>query len=138
VVDAGSEGKESESDAGAQAGEGSGAVAFEPELAFAGLKGRLDPLADGAKAAVAARFVFAVGAQERRSMVGHELLEFPAGEVLVGDHRVPGDRDAVEHLGRDDSFADVRAGQFPADRHPVACGDQVEPETPEPAAVLRQ
>jgi hypothetical protein len=37
------------------------------------------------------------------------LLEFFADEVLVGDHHVAGDGDAVKHLGGDDSFADVRA-----------------------------
>ena len=68
-------------------------------------------------------------------MVGHQLLELGAGEVLVGDHGVPGDGDAVEHLGGDDAFADVGGGQLPADRHPVAGADQVEPEAPEPAAV---
>jgi len=84
---------------------------------------------------VAARFVFAVGAQERCPRLGHELLELGAGEVLVGDHDVAGDGDALEDLGGDDAFADVGGGQFPADRHPVAGADEVEPETPKPARV---
>ena len=73
---------------------------------------------DAAEGAEAGGFVFAVGAQEGGAVVGHERLELAAGEILVGDHDVSGDGDAVEHLGRDDPFADVRAGQFPADRHP--------------------
>src|SRR3954454_25398841 len=114
VPDPRSECEQSEPDAGAEAGEGAGAVAFEAELAFAGPKGRFDPLADLAEAAVAVRFVAAVGAQKRRAGARHELLELGAGEVLVGDHDVAGDGHAVEHFGGDDPFADVRGGQFPA------------------------
>src|SRR5215210_9210579 len=75
VPDAGGEGEQSEADAGAEAGEGAGAVAFEAELAFAGLKGRFDPLADAAEAAVAARFVFAIGSEEGGAVLGHQGLE---------------------------------------------------------------
>src|SRR5215210_9060395 len=75
VPDAGGEGEQSEADAGAEAGQGAGAVAFEAELAFAGLKGRFDPLADGAEAAVALGFVFAVGPEEGGAVGGHQGFE---------------------------------------------------------------
>jgi hypothetical protein len=66
-------------------------VSFEAELAFAGPEGRFDSLADGAEAAVAAWFVFAIGSEEVRAAVDHELLELTAGEVLVGDDDMAGD-----------------------------------------------
>jgi hypothetical protein len=75
----------------------------------------------------------AVGAQERRAGASHEVLEFGAGEVLVGDHGVAGDRDAVEHLGGDDPLADVGGRELPADRHPVAGADEIQPKPPKPA-----
>ena len=62
-------------------------------------RSRFDPLADVAEAAVAARFVAAIRAQESGAVGGHELLELGAGEVLVGDDRVSGDWDAVEQFG---------------------------------------
>jgi hypothetical protein len=40
-------------------------------------------------------------------------------KVLVGDHNMPGDRNAVEHLGGHDAFADVGGGQLPTDRHAI-------------------
>src|SRR3954463_15601683 len=135
VPDPRSECEQSESDAGAEAGQGAGAVAFEAELAFAGPKGRFDPLADGAEAAVAGGFVLAVGAQEPGAGSGHQGFEVATGEVLVGDHGVAGDGDAFEHFGGDDAFAEVGRGEFPADRHPVARADQIQPEPPKPAAV---
>src|SRR3954464_2665563 len=79
VPDAGGQCEQSEADARAEAGEGAGAVVFEAELAFAGPKGRFDPLAHGTEAAVAARFVFAVRAQEGRARSVHQVLEFGAG-----------------------------------------------------------
>src|SRR3954465_3922352 len=90
VPDPRSECEQSEPDAGAEAGECAGAVVFEAELAFAGPKGRFDPLADGAEVAVARWFVFGVGAQEGGARLRHEVLELGAGEALVGDHEVSG------------------------------------------------
>src|SRR3954467_7543782 len=64
VDESGGEGEQSERDADADAGDGAAAVAFEGQLALAGPKHRLDPLADGAQRAVAAIFVAAIGAQK--------------------------------------------------------------------------
>src|SRR5918999_4378423 len=46
VPEAGGEGEQAHPDAGAEAGQGAGAVAFEPELALAGPEDRFDALAD--------------------------------------------------------------------------------------------
>ena len=62
---------------------------------------RFDPLTDAAEAAEAARFVFAVRAQEDRAELGHQPFELLAGEALVGDHGVTLEVDAFEHLGGD-------------------------------------
>src|SRR5665648_549359 len=88
VDEAGGEGEKSERDADADALDGAGSVVFEGELAFAGPKHRLDPLTQRAEGAVAAGFVFAVGAQEARAQAGHDLFEFFAGEAFVGQHGV--------------------------------------------------
>src|SRR6266511_1859516 len=80
VDEAGGERQEPERDAGADAGQGAGAVLFEGELALAGPDDRFDALADRAEGAVAVGFVFAVGAQEVRAEGGHDLFELLAGE----------------------------------------------------------
>jgi hypothetical protein len=53
---------------------------------------------------------------------------------------VAGDRDSVEHLGRDLAFADVRCGEFPADRHAVAGINRLnlQGNAEQQAAVVRQ
>src|SRR5215207_10768806 len=76
--------EQSERDAGAQALDRASSVRFEGELAFAGPEHRFNPLADPPERPVAARFVFAVGAQEPRAPAGHDLLELFAGKALVG------------------------------------------------------
>src|SRR6476620_5689254 len=75
VPDPGGQREQSQADAGAESGQGAGAVAFEAELAFAGPDGRFDPLAHSAEAAVATRFVVAVGKQEGRARLGHQGFE---------------------------------------------------------------
>src|SRR6478735_3832399 len=76
VPDPGGQREQPEADAGAEASERAGAVAFEAELAFAGPKGRFNPLPDGAQAAVTARFVLAIGAHEGGARRGHQPLKF--------------------------------------------------------------
>jgi hypothetical protein len=51
--------------------------------------------------------VFALGAHEDRSELGHQLLERFAGEAHVGDHRVAVELDAGEHFGRDLALGDA-------------------------------
>ena len=88
MAEAGGEGEQPERDAGAEAGESAGAVAFEPELAFAGPDDRFDPLADLPERPVAGLLVVAIGAQEARAEVCHEGLELSSREALVGDDGV--------------------------------------------------
>src|SRR4051812_8669887 len=135
VPDAGCEREQAERDAAGEAGQGAGAVAFESELAFASPEHRFDPLANRSEGSVAARFVFAVGAQEAGAAAGHELLELFAREAFVGDDGVSGDGDASEQLGGNITFGDVGGGELKADRHPVRGAEQVEPEAPEVARV---
>src|SRR6266508_6309349 len=80
VDESGGERQEPERDAGADAGQGAGAVGFEGELALAGPDDRLDPLAHRPEGAVTVGFVAAVGAQEAGAEGGHDLLELLAGE----------------------------------------------------------
>ena len=75
VPEAGCEGEQSQADVGSEAGEGAGAVAFEPALALAGPEHRFDALADESQRAEARPLVLAVGAQEGRSLLGGEALE---------------------------------------------------------------
>src|ERR671929_1675073 len=88
VGEAGGEGQQSQRDAGADAGQGSGAVVFEGQLSLAGPEHRLDPLPDGAEGSVAVGFVAAVGAQKAGAEGGHDLLELPADETLFGQDGV--------------------------------------------------
>src|SRR3954449_8876353 len=135
VDESGGEGEQSERDADADAGDGAAAVAFEGQLALAGPKPRLDPLADGAERAVAAIFVAAIGAQKAGAEAGNVVLELLAREALVGDHGVALQRDAFEHLRRDLALGRVGRRQLKGDRHAVGRAEQVEPESPKEAAV---
>src|SRR6266487_6116763 len=84
VPQAGGEGEQAQRDAGADAGQCSPAVGFEGELALAGPKDGLDPLAHRYERAVASRLILAVGPEEVRAERGHGVLELIAGEALVG------------------------------------------------------
>src|SRR2546425_9541202 len=76
VVDqAGGESQQPQRDAGADPPEGASAVGFEGELALAGPKHRLDPLAHGAQGAVAAGAVAAAGAAKAGTPGGHVTHE---------------------------------------------------------------
>src|SRR5215207_7263397 len=131
VPEAGGEGEQPHPDAGAESGEGAGAVAFEPELALAGPEDRFDALADEPERAEAWLLVASVGAQEGRSLLGDEALEVLAREALVGDEHVAGERQALEQLLGDLALGGVGRGQLEADRGAVAGADQIEPKAPE-------
>jgi len=90
--DRGGECQEPERDACCDAGDGAGAVAFERELAFAGLEDRLDPLAQGTERSEAGCFVLAARASDPRAEVGRLAFEVAAGVALVADD---GDRPVV-------------------------------------------
>jgi hypothetical protein len=58
-----------------------------------------------------------------------------AGEALVGDHGVALELDAAQQLGGDLALGEVGRRELAADRHPVGCAQEVEPEAPEVARV---
>src|SRR5215211_1390713 len=78
--------QEAGADARAQAVEGARAVAFERQQVFAGLKDRLDPLADRGQVGPAAAFVLASGTHDGGLQLGGVALEIAAGVALVPDH----------------------------------------------------
>ena len=73
--DRGGEGEEACGDAGAEAVQGAGAVAFEAEQVFAGLEDGLDPLPDRGQVGSLAGFVFAAGPADGRVQVGGGVFE---------------------------------------------------------------
>src|ERR1700675_2283779 len=64
------EGEEACFDAGCEAVEGAGAVAFEGEDVFAGLEDRFDSLPDRCEVRAAGTFVFAAGPDDRGVRLG--------------------------------------------------------------------
>src|SRR5918999_287421 len=138
VPEAGGEGEQAHPDAGAEAGQGAGAVAFEPELALAGPEDRFDALADVPERAEAGLLVAPVGAQQARSLRGDEALEVVAGEALVGDDRVTGQRHPFEQLLGDLTLGGVGGRELEADRGAVAGAEQVEPKAPDARAARSQ
>src|SRR5438477_10009007 len=70
---------EAAADAGAEAVQGAGAVAFEGEEVFAGLEDRLDPLPDWRQVRPGSAFVFAAWSDDRCGELGAVALEVAAG-----------------------------------------------------------
>jgi hypothetical protein len=84
--DAGGEGEQFGGDAGAEAVEAAGVVAFEAEAVFEGEEDRLDPLTDPGEHGAAAGLVLAGRAQDPRAeALGGEVFEVAAGVALVAD-----------------------------------------------------
>ena len=77
--------EEAAADAGAEAVQAAGAVAFEGEEVFAGLEDRLDPLPDRRQVRLGSAFVFAARPDDRRGEFGAFALEVAAGVALVAD-----------------------------------------------------
>src|SRR5204863_1195104 len=75
VPKAGGEGEEAKPDPGAKPRQRPRPVSLEPELALAGPKHRLDPLADPAQRAEARALVAAIGPQEGGATIGDPALE---------------------------------------------------------------
>src|ERR1039458_543895 len=85
VPDAGGEGEYALADPGPDSLGDVPAVVLEGELALGGVVDRLDPLAHAAEFAEARLLALAVGTDERSVEGGDGLLEFLAGEALVGE-----------------------------------------------------
>src|SRR5437764_10691471 len=135
VGESGCEGEHSDRDADADAGDCASAVRFEGELAFAGPDDAFDPLPDWSQRAVAAGFVFAVGAQEAAAEVGHEFFKLLAGEAFVGEHGVAVELDTPHQLTSDLALGNIGWGELERDRHPVRGAQQIQPVAPEVARV---
>src|SRR5947208_15089233 len=78
-ADRGGECEEAAADAGVEAVQGAGSVAFEGEQVFAGLEDRLDSLPDRRQVRPGSGFVFAAWPDDRRGQLGALALEFAAG-----------------------------------------------------------
>jgi hypothetical protein len=103
-------------------GQGAAAVLFQPELAFEGLEGALDPLPQAAQRSQPTRLIGAVGSQQPGAVVGDELVEPATGKALFAHvDQSPAQPGALMvQQGRDDlALTQFGAGQAPGDREPV-------------------
>src|SRR4029453_3022188 len=136
--DPGGQRQQSLSDPDPDSGQGAAAVLFQPELAFEGLEGALDPLPEAAQRSQPTRLIRAVGAQQHRAIAGDQLLELLPSEALVAqDDQSPAQPGALMvQQGRDDlTLTQFGAGQAPGDREPVGGGQDIEPGAPEVGGV---
>lgn len=101
--DAGGEGEEFGGDAGAEAVEGAGVVAFEAEAVFEGPEARFDALADWCEVGPAFGLVFARGAKD----LSVEAFEDGGGEVFAGVAFVGDDDLAAVQAEREQAQRDV-------------------------------
>src|SRR5437763_85816 len=135
-ADRGGECEEAAADAGAQAVEGAGAMAFEGEQVFAGVEDRLDPLPYRRQVRAGAGFVFAARPDDCRFELGGGVLELEAGVAFVAEH---GDRSVAfesgEQLQADLALARFRRGEFKRSWRAVEREQRVQSEAPEVAAV---
>src|SRR5579872_2833632 len=81
--DRGDECEEACLDAGAEAVQGAGAVAFEGEEVFAGVEDRLDPLSDRREVRPSAGLVFAAGPDDGGVEFGGGVFEVASGVAFV-------------------------------------------------------
>src|SRR5579862_3815271 len=134
--DAGGEGEEFGGDAGSEAVEGAGVVAFEPESVFEGPEDRLDVLADRGEVRTVSGFVFAGGSEDQRAvLVGDGGGEFAADVPLVGDDYFASVQADWEQSERDLAFFLVSGGEDRRSGGAVRGGEQVQAHAPEPAGM---
>src|ERR1700677_197474 len=118
----------------AEVSEGAGAVTLEREEVLAGLKDRLDPLADRREVWAAATLVFAPGAHDLGVEFGEFGLEVLAAEVLIADQDedLPGlTLTALDELQAHELLVDLWRCQRQRPRGAVQRENRVQPETPE-------
>src|ERR1700742_2946287 len=134
--DAGGEREQALADAGSEAVQGAGAVAFEREQVFEGPEDALDPLADRGQVRSGAGFVFAAWADDQRLAGTHGGGEVAAGVALVADHdQRPAALAAVDEVQADVAFVAFGAGERDRAWGAVEREQPVQPEAPEEAAV---
>ena len=108
-------------------------MVLQDELALEGVEHRLDPLSDAPEAAMPARFVAAVRAQQPHAEPGYLLFDVAPRQALVGQHRGAGDNQPGldgdgQQVQADLPLAQLRVRQAPGDGHSVGRGDQIELE----------
>src|SRR5574338_791677 len=135
-ADRGGEGEEAAVDAGAQAVQAAGGVAFEGEQVFAGVEDRFDPLSDWGEVGAAVGLVFAAGPDDRRLEVSRGLFELAAGVAFVADDGEGTVRiEAGEQLEADVSLGGLGRGELQRSRGAVQREQAVQAEAPEVAVV---
>src|SRR5215210_9178104 len=135
--DGGGERGEAAGQPDAQVFKRAGAVALEREDVLAGLKDRLDALAQRREVRAAAGLVLAAGALDGRVQRGQLGLEVLAAEVLVADqqqHLAGLALAACDQLQTDELLVDLRRGQGERSGGAVGREKGVQPEDPEVAA----
>src|SRR5579859_4276525 len=134
--DRGCEREESCLDAGCEAVESAGAVAFEGEDVLAGLEDGFDSLPDGREVGPAGGFVFTAWPDDGGVEAGGGGFEVAAGVALVADDpEVLGVFAAFEQGQADVSFGRLRRGEHERPGGAVECEQAVQSEAPEVAAV---
>src|SRR5436190_3108103 len=132
----GGECEEADLDAGGEAVEGAGAVAFEGEEVFAGLEDRLDPLADRCQVWSAGGLVFAPRSDDGGVEPAGRGFELLAGVAFVADHAErAGALAAGEQCQADVALGGLRRGEHQRARGAVEREQAVQAEAPEVAAV---
>src|SRR5215211_4483024 len=134
--DAGGEREQALADAGSEAVQRAGAVAFEGEQVFEGPEDALDALADWRQLRPWAGLVVAAWADDQRVAVEHSGVELAAGVALVADHdQRAGARAAVDQVQADIAFVGLGAGERDRAWGAVEREQAVQAEPPEEAAV---
>src|SRR5215475_4938833 len=118
--DCGGEGEEAGADAGGEAVQGAGAVAFEGEQVFAGLEDRLDALSDRCEVEPLAGLVFAPWPDDCRVELGGGAFELAAGVAFVAEQvEVSGALAALEQGEADVAFGGLGRGELQGARAAV-------------------
>src|SRR3989442_6544719 len=135
-ADGGCEGEEALADAGAEAVEAAGAVAFEGEQVFAGVEDRSDRLSDRCQAQPGLGFVFAGGSGDERVELAGVVCELAAGVAFVADQgERAGSLDALQQGEASLAFGGFGGCQRERAWGAVEGEQAVQPEAPEVAAV---
>src|SRR5262249_30180164 len=130
--DRGREGEEACPDAGAEAVQGAGAVAFEREQVFAGLEDRLDSLSDWREPGPVAGFVFPSWPDDCRVELGGCFLELASGVAFVAERvHVSGSLAALEQGEADLAFGRLGRAELQRPRCAVEREQAVQAEAPE-------
>src|ERR671918_418501 len=130
-VDTGGEGEQPRSDPRPEVVDRARSMALEGEQVLAGLKDRLDPLADRRQVRPTARLVLAGGAKQGRAEAFDLAVELGSRIAPVADDRLAARKRRREQLLRDLALADVGGRQGPGAGGAVGGEDAVQAHPPE-------